>query len=91
MPRCHKKGVTSPKLNSLVAGAAQTLHGVCSQAANTLRTGHLCLIRRHLATTYADAHAGMTQDPEFAESHGITNGAAWYPVYGGLQVHLQVI
>ena len=32
----------------------------------------------------------MTQDPEFAESHGITNGAAWYPVYGGLQVDLEM-
>jgi hypothetical protein len=33
----------------------------------------------------------MTQDPEFAESHGITNGAAWYPVFGGLQVSLQFL
>ena len=63
------------------------MHGSAGKAQAQLL--HVPRNRRHLAATYANAHAGMTQDPEFAESHGITNGAAWYPVYGGLQVTAQ--
>lgn len=40
---------------------------------------------KYLATTYAKAHPGMV-GPENSEfPTGITNGAAWYPVYGGMQ------
>ena len=38
----------------------------------------------HLAKTYARAHRKMHASKEFA--NGITNGAAWYPLWGGLQV-----
>ena len=37
---------------------------------------------RHLATTYASAHPGMNTA---AFPTGITNGAAWYTVRGGMQ------
>ena len=39
---------------------------------------------RHLALTYAQAHKKMNRSKEFPG--GITNGAAWYPVWGGMQV-----
>ena len=39
----------------------------------------------HLAAVYAGAHAKMRVDNrEFAQ--GVTNGAAWYPLWGGMQV-----
>ena len=39
----------------------------------------------HLARVYAGAHARMhTNNKEFAQ--GVTNGAAWYPLWGGMQV-----
>ena len=38
----------------------------------------------HLAGTYARAHATMAASAEFPG--GITNGAAWYPLWGGMQV-----
>ena len=44
---------------------------------------------RHLARIYADAHADMHNSNEFPE--GITNGAQWYPISGGLQVRLGVM
>ncbi|RWS22845.1 carboxypeptidase E-like protein, partial [Leptotrombidium deliense] len=48
---------------------------------------------RHLAQIYAKKHKTMTQpkhekcddDDEFGKQGGITNGAAWYSVAGGLQ------
>ena len=41
---------------------------------------------RHLASTYAQAHRQMHNSKEF--QGGITNGAAWYPVWGGMQVRI---
>lgn len=41
---------------------------------------------RHLARVYADAHTEMHDSTEFAG--GITNGAQWYPISGGMQVKL---
>ena len=41
---------------------------------------------RHLASTYARAHRKMHTSKEFPG--GITNGAAWYPVWGGMQVQM---
>ena len=38
---------------------------------------------KYLAKTYADAHPTMNQSEEF--EGGITNGAAWYPLWGGMQ------
>lgn len=38
---------------------------------------------RWLASTYAQAHAFMSSSTEF--DGGITNGAAWYDIYGSLQ------
>ncbi len=39
---------------------------------------------QHLAHVYADAHAKMHASHEF--KGGITNGAHWYPLWGGMQV-----
>ena len=38
---------------------------------------------KYLARTYANAHPLMSKSKEFAG--GITNGAGWYPLWGGLQ------
>ena len=38
---------------------------------------------RYLAQTYADAHPRMNRSAEF--KGGITNGAEWYPLWGGMQ------
>lgn len=38
----------------------------------------------HLARAYAEAHATMSGSAEFPG--GITNGAHWYPLWGGMQV-----
>ena len=38
----------------------------------------------HLAHVYADAHATMHASHEF--KGGVTNGAHWYPLWGGMQV-----
>ena len=47
---------------------------------------------RSLALTYAVHHGTMYKsrgcddaDPDFSQNDGITNGAAWYPVSGGMQ------
>ena len=38
----------------------------------------------HLAKVYAEAHGTMASSVEF--HGGITNGAQWYPLWGGMQV-----
>ena len=38
----------------------------------------------HLAKSYAALHSHMNASEEFVG--GITNGAAWYPLWGGMQV-----
>jgi len=38
-----------------------------------------------LASTYADAHTTMRTAWEFRSTNGITNGADWYVLYGGMQ------
>lgn len=43
---------------------------------------------RHLASVYANAHVDMHKSLEFPG--GITNGAHWYPLSGGMQVDLPV-
>jgi len=40
----------------------------------------------HLARVYAEAHALMSSSQEFPG--GITNGAHWYPLWGGMQVRV---
>ena len=42
----------------------------------------------HLARLYAGAHAKMAA-PGGEFPQGITNGAAWYPLWGGMQVRKQ--
>lgn len=39
---------------------------------------------RYLARVYSKAHSNMASSREF--EGGITNGAAWYPLWGGMQV-----
>ena len=43
----------------------------------------------HLARVYAEAHATMSGSAEFPG--GITNGAHWYPLWGGMQVSLLLL
>lgn len=50
-------------------------------------------IFKHLSLTYANNHAKMSRGvacksttPAF--ENGITNGAAWYPLTGGMQVRI---
>ncbi|KAK9844433.1 hypothetical protein WJX74_002416 [Apatococcus lobatus] len=38
---------------------------------------------QHLASVYAGAHTSMSESKQFPG--GITNGAAWYPIWGGMQ------
>ncbi|KAG9456849.1 hypothetical protein H6P81_001357 [Aristolochia fimbriata] len=38
---------------------------------------------RYMASVYSSSHYNMSQSEEF--DGGITNGALWYPIYGGMQ------
>jgi len=38
-----------------------------------------------ISSTYANAHTTMTTGFEFRSSKGVTNGADWYVLYGGMQ------
>jgi len=38
---------------------------------------------RHMASVYSQSHYNMSSSKEF--EGGITNGAFWYPIYGGMQ------
>ncbi|MCO5552782.1 hypothetical protein L7F22_006299 [Adiantum nelumboides] len=38
---------------------------------------------RYLAKVYSGSHVDMHRSTEFSE--GVTNGASWYPLYGGMQ------
>ncbi len=42
----------------------------------------------YFAKLYASLHKSMATSTEFND--GITNGARWYPVYGGMQVKTHV-
>jgi len=52
----------------------------------------LCTGCRHLAESYSLMHATMAHPPkscsmaddDFSKNNGITNGAAWYSVAGGM-------
>jgi hypothetical protein len=38
-----------------------------------------------IARTYADRNPAILSSAEFPSTRGITNGATWYPIYGGVQ------
>jgi len=40
---------------------------------------------KYVSTIYADSNPSIKNSLEFKSSNGITNGAQWYPIYGGVQ------
>ena len=76
------KGVVSQRLGAREAMSRHRVNG----EPRALNLARVCLSHRYLASLYATSHRKMSKpsNTEFPNG-GITNGAAWYPIYGSLQ------
>ncbi|KAK4382637.1 Carboxypeptidase SOL1 [Sesamum angolense] len=73
--------------NSELEKAMKELNGRCSNISRIYRKNYYeCPddeTFRYLASLYSRSHYNMSLSKEFPG--GITNGAFWYPIYGGMQ------